>query len=240
MLVIIPVRNEEKTIAQTVAGLHLACKGDLLFIDDGSTDQTVEILNKLKTERMRVINNMFDRGKGSAIKTACVLSNMIYALKPEDDIIFIDGDGQIDPKEIPMYLDLMKLYRADVAIGNKRHSFSVTHYPPLRRIVSSTYNLMIRALFGIHYQDTQCGIKIFKKYALDKVIQKVTIKRYAFDIELIIALKDLGYRIIDAPVKIAPQVNKGSVSIGNIIRTFFDTMIVWVKRQRGFYIDKKR
>ena len=105
----------------------------------------------------------------------------------------------------------------------------------MRRIVSKTYNTLIQFLFQIRYQDTQCGIKLFKKHALDSVINKVNVKQYAFDLELIVALRDSKFRVVDAPVKVKKQENIGSVSLKSILKTFVDTCIIWIKKKKGFY-----
>ena len=130
---------------------------------------------------------------------------------------------------------LLELYDADVVIGNKRHRYSTTRYNLVRRVVSSTYNRITNLLFGIRLQDTQCGIKMFKRYALDKVIEKVNAKRYAFDLELMLALRHSNYRIVDSPVYIKKQENNGSVNFRNIFQTAFDTFIIWIKYMKGFY-----
>ncbi len=240
-LIILPFKNEENTIERTCSRLFFWCENrlegefEILFINDGSTDKSQEIIKSFENYRCRVCKNMFDRGKGSALKTAFITSEYIYKLSEDDIIVFLDSDGQIDSKEIGSFLKLMNVYDADVVIGNKRHKYSVTRYNFKRTVVSQTYNFIIRTLFGIKYEDTQCGIKIFRKYALDKVIEKVTIKKFAFDLELIVALRQMGMKIVDAPVKVKDQMNSGSVTIGNIYRTFFDTISIWKKMITGYY-----
>ena len=242
-LLIVPVKDEEN-IKENIHSLMEFCKFyfvnefQILVINDGMM-HGVSCIKDFVGERLRIVNNMFDSGKGSALKTGHVLSSMIYSLHDNDNIIFLDGDGQIDHREIPVFLDLMKLYRADVVIGNKSHDYSVTDYTPKRKLISRCYNRFVRVLFGLNYKDTQCGLKLFKKYALDKVIKKVTIKRFAFDIELIISLRDNRFRIIDAPVNINKQLNSGSVTFSNIFNVFFDTLGVLIKSKKGFYSKKE-
>jgi glycosyltransferase involved in cell wall biosynthesis len=240
-LIILPVKNESSTIEKTATELSSWCSSyfgeqyKILYIDDASTDSTLEKIVQLKDKKISIRKNQFDRGKGSTLKTGFIISSLIYELKPDDLIIFMDGDGQINPVEIKVFLNLMNIYNSDVVIGNKRHLFSITNYSFFRRIISNTYNLMIRILFGFEYRDTQCGIKIFRKETLDAVIDKVSCKQFAFDVELIVALREAGFRISDAPVKIKPQKNIGSVSKWNIFRTFIDTLIIWINKKRGFY-----
>lgn len=234
VLVILPVKNESQTIKQTVDKLIFHSKEyQYLFIDDNSDDETYTILKK--SLQVKVIPNKFDNGKGSTLKAGYVYSEYMYRMKDNDFIVFMDGDGQIHPKEIDTFLKLQNLYDADIVIGNKRHDYSSIHYSLQRQIVSKVYNWIVRYLFGFNYRDTQCGIKMFKKSCLEKIIQKVNTKRYAFDLELVVALRENNFRIIDAPVTLDNQKNKGSVSFSSIISTFIDTLIIYKKKKKGFY-----
>lgn len=238
ILFIVPVRNEVKTILNSVSELRKYIKGkpaEVLFIDDGSSDGTLERLCLLNHQKISTVRNKFDRGKGSALKTGVVLSEYIYRLNDDDCIVFMDGDGQANPGEIDTFKRIMDFYNADVIIGNKRHKFSITKYGFLRQTVSKGYNLMTRTLFGINFEDTQCGLKMFKKKCLDSVIHDVGTKRYAFDLELIVAMKEKGFRICDSPVTIRTQLNQGSVSLISIFHTFIDTIVIWYKKMKGHY-----
>lgn len=235
ILIILPVKNERKLAIEMALKLK-GLKTEVLFVDDGSTDGTFEALNLIKSQRIRAVKNPFDRGKGSTLKAGYIFSEFMYKLGDGDLICFLDGDGQIDPSEIDTLKRIMEFYSGDVCIGNKRHIYSSSKYTRLRRIVSETYNALVRLLFDIKYQDTQCGIKIFKKQALGEVIEKVNVKRYAFDLELLVALKEKGFRVVDAPVKIKEQSNAGSVKISTILHTFLDTLKIWIKRNRGCYV----
>jgi len=241
ILIILPVKNESENIEKNLnhllkwCGKNLKDTFEILVIDDWSSDATLDQVVRMGKEKIRAFSNRFDCGKGSALKTGYIFSSLVYSLYDNDSIVFMDGDGQIDPAGISTMFKIMDLYSADVVIGNKRHTFSNTDYPIMRRIVSKGYNWMIRVLFGIKYQDTQCGIKIFKKGALDWVIDKVNVKRYAFDLELIVALRENKFRVADAPVRVKKQTNSGSVHFRSILRTFIDTLIVWVKKKKGFY-----
>lgn len=243
ILIILPVYNEIKTIKKTAVSIYSWCKENMkedyniMFVDDMSTDGTYESIKKLKTTKIKIIKNNFDKGKGSALKAAYVHATYTYKLNKDDKILFMDSDGQIEPREIKTFLRMMEIYDSDVVIGNKRHDYSNVSYNLQRRIVSKTYNMIIRILFGLSYRDTQCGIKLFKKYALDKVISRTTSKRYAFDLELIVSLIQNKLRIADAPVNILVKNNVGSVNINSIIVTFVETIIIWIKKKKGLYIQ---
>lgn len=233
--IISPFHNEEKMIESFSRNLKEFCayyftKYEIIFVNDKSSDNSQKFLSGV-----RIFKNKFDGGKGSALKVGYILAEEHFEIKDDDLIIFIDSDGQISPKEIRTFLKIMDLYNADIVIGNKRHEYSNIRYTTLRSIISYTYNKIVNTLFGLSLRDTQCGLKIFRRYALDKVIEKVNVKRYAFDLELMVALRDSEFRIVDAPVFIGNQLNSGSVSVFNIIQTAIDTLTIWVKRKKGFY-----
>ena len=240
ILIIIPFKNEEKTIKRTLQELYVWCSKnikdfEILLINDHSSDTTLNQIKEHKLQRVRVVSNRFDRGKGSALKTAVVSADFMYAVKDDDKILFLDGDGQFDYSDIEVFLGLMEIYNADIVIGNKRHLFSTVSYSLKRRIVSSVYNWITRILFGFNFRDTQSGMKLFKKNALDSVLDKVNSKRYAFDLELLVAMREMNFRIIDAPIKISRSVNSGSVRFSTILYTFFDTLIILINKLKGMY-----
>lgn len=241
ILIILPVHNESKTIEKTVFDLNEWCASELqeeykiFFVDDGSTDDTFKKLQAFNG-KIKSIQNKFDQGKGSALKVGYIYTTLIFNAPIESKVFFMDGDGQIDPKEIKTFLNLMNLYSADAVIGNKRHLYSSANYGALRSFVSKSLNFIVKILFNINFADTQCGIKLFKKSFLDRVIGKVSNKRYVFDIELILAMRAIGARIADAPVTIKKQINSGSVNIKNIFLTFFDVIYIFLRWKNGAYL----
>ena len=235
-----PFKNEHINIQASLPNLYNWLSQEIkdfeiLCVDDHSEDESKDIIAGLNFQRVRIINNRFDRGKGSALKTAVIFSGVMYALKDDDLVLFIDGAGQFDNSDIKMFLNLIHIYNSDVVIGNKRHASSCVSYGTKRRIVSFIYNLMTRILFGITFRDTQSGMKLFRYGILDGLIHKVNSKRYAFDLELIVAIKEMGYRIVDAPVKVRKSLNKGSVRFSTILLTLFDTLVIFINKSRGKY-----
>ncbi len=222
--IFLPVKNESKFIEDTAMRLHLWCSINfpnnfkIVFIDDNSTDATFHKLYSLILKDLEVIGNPNSGGKGSALKYGFLRRH--WRCHSRDLILFLDGDGQIEFDDILVGSKLMDIYNADAVIGNKRHQFSQTKYGLLRSIVSMTYNLLVRTLFQINFEDTQCGLKIFRKYALVAVIDNIDRGGFAFDIDLLVALKKNKFRIIDCPVKVNKQMNSGSISFKNIFNTF--------------------
>lgn len=237
IVILLPIKDEHDTIQQTVAKLLTWCKINLeqdyciYIVDDSGKDD----FKMAPHDKVALIQNFRERGKGSALKTGFEVANKDKEFNPTDIFIFMDGDGQIEPQAIKTFLNMFDFYSADVVIGNKRHLYSITDYGYIRSFVSRGYNFLVRLMFNIDFKDTQCGIKAFKKYALDEVIHKISTKGYAFDVELIVALRALKYRIVDAPVKVTKQINIGSVNLINIFTTFIDTVKIFNKKRKMFY-----
>ena len=232
--VIIPAHNEEiyiynnvKKIVQILGGMNY--EFEIILIDDCSDDDTYLISSKLLNDRVKLYRKATCQGKGSAIKTGWKMAKGEY-------VFIIDADLQVNPKEIKNFFKIMDFYEADVVIGNKRHQYSNVEYTMSRSIVSRVYNRIIKILFGFPLADTQCGCKLFKKAVLDDVMDRISVKKYAFDLELLIAIRDNHYQIVDAPVFVERQYNIGSVNIKNILITLKDTLIVFFRRQRGHYV----
>jgi hypothetical protein len=143
---------------------------------------------------------------------------------------------QINPNEIKTFFKLMDLYNAEVVIGNKHHQYSESEYTLTRQIVSKGYYCLVKLLFGLPLRDTQCGFKLFRRRVLDKLIPFIKENRFSFDLEIIVALRDNHIRIVDSPVSVRKQKNQGSVSLKSIWWTFIDTLRIWYRRQKGWYV----
>jgi len=167
-------------------------------------------------------------GKGNAVREGLLAST-------SEHILIMDADMQIPPQEIKTFFKIMELYDADAVIGNKRHPYSNIEYTFFRKIISWGYRFLIAILFSPSLRDTQCGFKLFKRDVLMLIIEKIKSNRYAFDLELIIALKENGFRVVDAPVYVKRQVNKGSVRFLSIWQTLWDTLLIWKRKQEGWY-----
>jgi glycosyltransferase involved in cell wall biosynthesis len=205
---------------------------ELIVVNDGSLDDTCKYLDPIVRVGLAKFGKFqSNQGKGLALKAGCLLSD------PESELfVFVDGDLQIHPKEIATFVNLMGIYNADAVIGNKRHQWSKVEYTFKRRIVSNVYNWWVREMFGFDFRDTQCGLKLFTRQALIKSIEKTRNKGFAFDLELIVSLREQGFRVIDAPVSVEKQVNKGSVRLQSIISTSIETWKTWRRKKKGWYV----
>jgi len=232
--IIIPAFNEENCIVDNINTIKrtlndLQIDYSIIVIDDASEDDTA--LQLKGNDNIIYYRKVVGQGKGAAIRTGMKIAK----LTGHKYVAFLDADLQVKLSELKTFFKIMHLYDADVVIGSKRHKYSTVRYPLSRRIVSVGYALMVAVLFRFPLRDTQCGFKLFKKDALLTVMDKILIKRYAFDIEMLVALKDNNFRIADAPIFMSRPIGKGSVSTGSIYHIAKDTLAVWWRRKNKYY-----
>ena len=131
--------------------------------------------------------------KGFAIKTGVMDST-------GDAVIFIDGDMEIDLNTISKYVEALE--NADIVIATKWHPNSTVSMPFSRKIMSRTFNVLVRILIGFNLKDTQVGLKVMKRSAVDNIFPQLAVKRYAFDVELLTLAKLYDLKIVEMPVKL--------------------------------------
>lgn len=199
--VIVPTYKKEKTIKKDLRTIERVLKQirydyEIICVVDGRVDRTFEKARQLQSEKIKIYSYLLNRGKGYAVRYG-------MSRAKGDLIAFIDSGMDIDPNGISMLLEHMEWYRADIIIGSKRHPASIVNYPITRRLFSFIYQLFVRILFGLKVRDTQTGLKIYKRQVLEKVLPRLLVKKFAFDIEILAVARHLGFRrIFEAPIKI--------------------------------------
>ena len=196
----IPAYNEEVFIEDMLGTLDLVVKGkrlqyEIVVVDDGSQDKTFTRALKYaqRNGHVKVIRYAKNAGKGYAIKTG-------FMKATGDVVIFIDGDMEIDLKTISKYVTALE--HADVVIATKWHPKSEVSLSLGRKIMSRTFNVLVRILVGFNLKDTQVGLKVMKRSAVDNIFPRLAVKRYAFDVELLAVAHLYGLKIVEMPVKI--------------------------------------
>jgi len=236
--VLIPAFNEEEnillTVKETINVLNTLDKDyEVVIVDDGSHDNTYDIVKKELgqfNDKVKIEKYTPNQGKGFAIKYG-------FNFVTGDYILFLDADLDLHPSQIANFLYLMKKEKADIVMGSKRHKDSVVDYPRSRKILSSGYYFLIKTLFGLPVKDTQTGFKLFKYEALKTGIQKIVVKKYAFDLELLVVLNKYGYKIVESPIYLKPTRKYVRIGIKDIFHIFWDTIAVfyrlYIKRYYG-------
>jgi len=235
--VLMPMYNEELRAAASILETDdffkkLGIDYEIVVADDGSADKTAQKISDLGNPRVKVVKLAVNEGKGQALKEG-------FKQCEGDLIMFLDGDLDIHPRQFEVLFEVLKNENADVVIGSKRHKKSVLNYPRHRRIMSAIYFFLVKLLFGLPLKDTQTGIKLFKAEVLKSVFHKVLIKRYAFDLELLILAHHYGYKISEAPVVVDFKGKYGHIKLKTIFRMVWDTLAVFYRLHILKYYDKK-
>lgn len=236
--VIIPAYNEadliEGSLIETIRVFEeFGCKYELIVVDDGSKDDTYGNALKAAERHPNVIVKQIkhNRGKGRALKVGFRLASGAY-------VVFLDADMELHPAQVETLFDIMRLDDADVVIGSKLHPNSRLYYPFDRRIVSRVYFFLIKLLFGLPIRDTQTGLKLFKYEVLQKVFPRILVKAYGYDLEILVNVHRLGYKIAEAPIVLNSKQRYGRVGLEAIWTTWRDTMAVWYRTYILKYYDR--
>jgi len=236
---IVPAYKQEKTIQENLRVIkrvleHLPCSFEILVVVDGMGDKTFENAKKEKSSKIKVVGYKNNRGKGYAVRYGMVRSKGSI-------VCFIDAGMDLNPNGISVLLDYFKSYRADIVVGSKRHPMSKVTYSWNRRIVSLLSQIFVRLLFGLNVKDTQVGIKMFRKEVIKNVLPRLLVKKFAFDIELLVVAYYLGYaRIYEAPVEINHNFGVSILSKDlwrELFRTFWDTIAIFYRLKLLHYYD---
>ena len=237
--IIMPAYNETDHIVFSIEEVvktfnEFGCPWELIVMDDGSCDDTYKKSKEISEKYPRYLvvkKNPFNLGKGRAIKKALHYITGDY-------VVFIDADMDLHPIQIQALFDIMRLDNADIVIGSKLHPNSIVRYPLQRRLISLVYYLLVKFLFDLPCHDTQTGIKLFKTEALMKVFPRILVKKFAFDLEVLVNAHHLGYKIVEAPIVLNNQRKWRRIGFGAIFRTTWDTLAVFYRMRILRYYDR--
>jgi len=240
LTVIVPAFNEGNNIFNNLLEIHktissFAPNNEIIAVDDGSSDDTFfEIERAAKKNNsitpLRYENNL---GKGGALQYGTSHSGS------EGYIAFVDADLDLHPKQLASFFVIMKEQNADVVIGSKLHPDSVIHYPKSRRVFSLFYYYLINVLFNLKTKDTQTGLKLFKASVIKPLMEKVLVKRFAFDLEVLTLCRKNEYKICEAPVQLDFSRGNGfgRIKFKDIWHMFHDTLAIFYRLKILKYYD---
>jgi dolichyl-phosphate beta-glucosyltransferase len=196
---IIPCFNEElriePTLQTSIAFLSKHFEDyEILCIEDGSKDKTAAILQTYKDQKVRVIANPKNMGKGFAVKLGMLNAQF-------DLMLFMDSDLATPLEEMLKMIPYTKQgYGVVIASRALDNSNIPIKQPGIRQFLGNTFPLLVRTLVIDQIKDTQCGFKIFTKHAARKIFPRQTICRFAFDTEILFIAQQQNIKIKEVPV----------------------------------------
>ena len=190
--VIIPVYNEVGTILEVVKRVQeTPYDKEIIVVDDGSTDGTYEILNRIEGDEMIVLSHELNQGKGSSIRTAIPRIT-------GDFIIIQDADLEYNPSEYPRLLAPLLEGKADVVYGSRflggPHRVLFFWHALGNRIITLLSNI----LTDLNLSDMETGYKVFRSEILKKI--EIKSNRFGFEPEITAKIAKMGCRIYEIPI----------------------------------------
>jgi len=229
--IVIPAYNEAHLIAKTLVSLdHYLSEADkpyeLIVVDDGSRDDTVDVVKKFKdiVPNLSLIEHERNMGKGAAVRTGMLAAVGKYKL-------FLDADHSTSIDHLDQALPLLREY--DVVIGSRAVEGAVLEVPQnwRKRTVGAFGNLLVRILLVPGIKDTQCGFKVFKGEVAQALFSNQRVDGWAFDMEILAISRQLRHKVREVPVR---WVNgpKSRVRPWSYIEVFIDALRIrwWLWR----------
>jgi len=223
----IPALNEAGNIGVLVRDLNtvlsnLCREHEIIVVDDGSTDETPEVLKEQSSElpALRVITHPTNLGYGRSLRDGFDAARCDY-------VFYTDGDGQFDVAELARFVERASPGHAVVGYRLERSEGG------LRKFTSWAYNKLIWLLFGLKLRDVDCSFKVFPA----AVVPSLGLKSDEFfiDTELMVKLKNAGVEIEELGVRHLPrEYGKSTVSARHIATTIREIVGMWgeLKRKR--------
>ncbi len=217
-----PFWNEEQNVTNTVEKAipvisKIADKWEIIMVDDGSSDSTLEKMQQLskKDKRLVSVSHKKNRGYGAALKTGFENAQYKY-------IVFNDGDGQFDFAEIDRFME--KIDNSDVVIGFRKKRLD----NPFRHILMNMLKVWDLIFFNFYFKDIDCGFKLFKKEAVEKILPLKS-EGAMITTEILAKLKKNHLKISQVEVNHYPRIF-GDQSGGNIrviLRAVKESLYLW-------------
>src|SRR3989344_847737 len=231
--VIVPAYNKDQEVFQVVSNLVNSLKTlpydwEIIVVDDASRDKTLREAVRSKkfngnSHRIKIFSYNLNQGKGFAL---------YYGFKKScgDLVVFADADFDLPATNVSAVLSYLEKFNADITIGSKRHPQSRVNYPIVRRLLSKSYQMLVGLLFDLNVSDTQVGVKAFRREVLDASFPRIVVKKFAFDLELLVVAKSLGFKKIrEAPIILNYNFSS-TIHLNSIIKILQDTAAIFYRK----------
>ncbi|MBM7843621.1 dolichyl-phosphate beta-glucosyltransferase [Herpetosiphon giganteus] len=232
--VIIPCFNEQKRIIPSIDAIvqYLNERGrswELIISDDGSTDQTVSLIEAQKYPNLTIIKSSSNHGKGHAVRAGIIAAKGNF-------ILFTDADNATPITELNKLLPSLEQGNYDLAIGSRAKQLLQTKERRLSRcVMSAGLRLIVEHGLKLNIHDSQCGFKLFHRAVAKHLAQVQTINGFAFDLELLVIADIFGYQTNEIPVEWVDVAGSKVHPIRDAYQFLRDIMIIQINHWRGRY-----
>lgn len=221
--VFFPVYNDARSIGKLVEDVREVLRRrfrdwEIILVDDGSTDDSPAVVDRLAASdrRVRAVHHGRNRGYGAAIATG-------LATGTGELVFYTDGDGQYDPRELDLLLDA--LGDADVVNGFK--TARADHM--VRKFEGRLYHAVGRVLFELSVRDIDCDFRLFRRHVVRHILP-LACSGGTVGVEMLAKVKIHGYHVAEVPVHHYPRPYGTSqfCGAGRIARAIWQMFLLWV------------
>jgi dolichyl-phosphate beta-glucosyltransferase len=198
--ILIPVYNKFREIKDTKNTVYSHMKSlnkefEVIIINDGSTDNSLNIIKEKKKEfpNLIILENSINKGKGYSIRKGILAAS-------GDSILFLDADLAIPIQEINKTINEIKEF--NIVIGSRKiKGANIKHEEPwIREFSSKAFSFIVSSLIIKNISDTQCGFKMYQSNCAKKIASFQTIDRWAFDVEHLFLASKMNLKVKEVPV----------------------------------------
>jgi glycosyltransferase involved in cell wall biosynthesis len=198
IIAVMPAYNAERTLASTLADMPAGCVDEILLVDDGSTDRTVEIARDMG---LTVIAHPENRGYGGNQKT-CYREALS---RGADIVVMIHPDYQYDSRVIPHAVGFIELDLCDVVLGNRIRSRqeAMTGGMPVYKYISNRFLTSFENFaLGQNLGDFHSGFRVYRRAVLERIPFEKNSDDFVFDTQFLVQAVRFGFRLGDIPVPV--------------------------------------
>ena len=200
---------------------------EMVVSDDGSSDDTAQLVQSLGWANLRVVTHA-NTGKGGAVKRGVMASR-------GERILFADADNSTPIEELPRMMARLD-EGFDVAVGSRAaDGAKEENKSALRHLVSWGLRTVAGYLSGVRVKDTQCGFKLFTREAAEDLFGRQQMLGFSFDLELLYLANKLGYRVVEVPVHWFDAPGSKVDSVRDSVRFFRDIFTLRRLERLGTY-----
>jgi dolichyl-phosphate beta-glucosyltransferase len=234
--IVIPTYNESQRIVPTLNRVlsYIAEQGwdaELIVVNDGSGDDTADIVRRFveRNSMMRLLENPGNKGKGYSIRHGMLAAQ-------GEILLFSDADLSAPIEEAAKLVEAIGA-GAEVAIGSRwlRPELQTERQSLRRQLFGRVFNLVLRAVLGLRFKDTQCGFKAFSRRAAQSIFPLQKIERWGFDPELIFLAQKQGLKVVEVPVRWGHDEKTTINPLRDGLRMFFEVLKIRWNSVTGKY-----
>ncbi len=234
--IVVPAYNEAARIELTLDKIMTCVESrgwdaEVLVVDDGSRDETPEIVKRWMESypRLHLVQNPGNRGKGYSVRNGLLQA-------AGDVVVFTDADLSAPIEEAERLLAAL-VAGADVVIGSRwmDRTRQTIQQPLYRQVFGRCFNWITRRVMGLPFKDTQCGFKAFKRSAAQVIFRLQRIERWGFDPEILFIAQKLKYTVAEVPVSWGHDERSRISYLKDGIKMLEDMTVIRSNSARGRY-----